>query len=239
MRAHRTIWSALILVQAKMATSKPDSVSGSAASVRSAALSVLLPLLAASAITWLEPMLGRLARDRPGIVPVAVMAIVVGLISPNSRRWLVSTLCFGVSLLALRDVIRALHLPSNLPLGFRESFYIRAYVCGWIVLAGLAAASAVGEALQPGAVWARRCYFLAAAVYFAGHGVLSFLKEPTWQSPVLVVIGIVALVGAWMADRMVDPEPEQEPLDDDLQAIVNRSSERAANLSRREWVEKR
>ena len=53
------------------------------------------------------------------------------------------------------------------------------------------------------------------------------------------MIGMVALVGAWMADRMVDPEPEEEPLDDDLQAIVTRSSERSANLSQREWVEKR
>src|SRR5512143_448663 len=76
--------------------------------VKAAALSVLLPLLAACLIIWLEPLLGQLAQDRPGIVPVVVLSLIVGIILPESRRWLLVTLCFGVALMAFRDAIRAL-----------------------------------------------------------------------------------------------------------------------------------
>src|SRR5690349_10252498 len=62
------------------------------------ALRVFLPLLAACAVIWLEPVFGTLALDRPGIVPVAVLSLIVGLISPGSRRWLFVTLCYSLSL---------------------------------------------------------------------------------------------------------------------------------------------
>jgi hypothetical protein len=203
-----------------------------------AALRIMLPLLAACFVVWLEPMLGRLAHERPGIVPVTLLSLVVGVLHPVSRRWLVSTLCFGVALLAVRDVLRALQLPAALPIGLQEPVFVKLYALGWAVLAALAGAAAVAEAVQPGAVWGRRCYFLAVAVYFTGHGTLGFLKEPTWRPAVMFVIGMMGLVGARMADRMVEPGPGEEPLEDDLKAIEDRSTERSALLTRREWVEK-
>jgi hypothetical protein len=201
-------------------------------------LRILLPLLVAGTLVWLEPVIGRLAHERPGIVPVALLSLAVGVLSPGSRRWLVSSLCFGVAILAFRDVFRAMHIP-DLPSGYQSSAYVKIYTLGWVTLGLLASTAAVGEAVRPGAVWGKRCYFLAVAVYFGGHGLLGYLREPNWKSIAMVVIGMVGLWGAFVADRLVEPPMEPEPLDEDLREIADRTSTRSAMLARREWLEKR
>lgn len=203
-----------------------------------AATQILLPLLAASLIIWLEPLIGQLAQDRPGIVPVVVLSLIVGLVLPDSRRWLLVTLCFGVALMAVRDAIRTLHFPNDLPVGLREPIHVQFYALAWIILGGLAACAAVVEALKPGNIWAKRCYVLAAALYFIGHGVLNYIRQPNFHSILLVLIGVLSLLGAWLAERSAEEEPEEEILEEDLRAIAVRSNEKTAAVVRREWVEK-
>lgn len=194
---------------------------------------ILVPLGIAYALLKAESTLGQLAKDRPGIVPVAMVALVAGFVLPFARRWLVVTLCFGVGLLALRDTFGEHLLPAQLDFEGVN----RIYPFGWGALAVLAFFAGIGEAVHPGSVWARRCYFGAAALYFLGHGVISFIKIPNWQSAVLAVVGVVALFGVKLADRVVEAEEEYEPLEEDIKAIVERQNERSSRLSSREWVD--
>jgi hypothetical protein len=195
-----------------------------------AALRLAVPFAIALIVIQMEPILGVLAQERPGIIPVAMVALVAGFLLPYARRWMIVTLCFGVSLLALKDTFRIVPLPAAIDYDVVEKIY----PFGWGALSLLAALAGVGEALRPGAVWARRCYFGAAALYFLGHGIVSFLKAANWQSMVLTVVGIVALCGVFMADKVVETEAIEEPEEDLLEPTPHKD-ERSARLAAREW----
>ncbi len=197
-----------------------------------AALRLAIPFAIALLVIQMEPILGVLAQERPGIIPVAMVALVAGFLLPYARRWMIVTLCFGVSLLALKDTFRIVPLPAAIDYDVVEKIY----PFGWGALSLLAALAGVGEALRPGAVWARRCYFGAAALYFLGHGIVSFLKAANWQSAVLTVVGVVALCGVFMADKVVETEVYEEPEEDLLEPTPHKD-ERSARLAAREWRE--
>ena len=192
---------------------------------------VLVPLAISLTLLKIEPVLGQLARDRPGIVPVSMVALVAGFLLPFARRWLIVTLCFGVGLLAMRDTFGE-HI---LPAGLDYVAFNKIYPFGWGALSLLAFSAGIGEAIHPGSIWARRCYFGAAALYFLGHGVVSFIKIANWQSAILTVVGLVALSGVFMADRVVEAENATEPVDEDIKALNDRQMERVSKLSAREW----
>ena len=181
----------------------------------------------------MESTLGQLAKERPGIVPVALVGLVAGFVLPFARRWLVVTLCFGVGLLALRDTFGTHLLPAALDFEGVN----RIYPFGWGFLAALAFFAGIGEAVHPGSVWARRCYFGVAALYFLGHGIISFIKVPNYQSGILAVVGLVALYGVRMADKVVEAEEEDEVLDEDIRAIIENQSDRSKKLASREWTD--
>jgi hypothetical protein len=198
-----------------------------------AVLRLAIPFAIAYLVIQMEPILGVLAQERPGIIPVAMVALVAGFLLPYARRWMIVTLCFGVSLLALKDALR-INVP--LPAAIDYDVVEKIYPFGWGALSLLAALAGVGEALRPSSVWARRCYFGAAALYFLGHGVVSFLKAANWQSAVLTVVGFVALCGVFMADKVVETEVYDEP-DEDLLEPTPQKDERSARLAAREWRE--
>ncbi|MEP6754240.1 MAG: hypothetical protein ABJA67_01965 [Chthonomonadales bacterium] len=194
---------------------------------------ILVPLGLSITLLKLEPVLGQLAQERPGIVPVSMVALIAGFLLPFARRWLIVTLCFGVGLLALRDTFGEHLLPAAVDFVFVN----RVYPFGWGALAILAFSAGVGEAIHPGSIWARRCYFGAAALYFLGHGVVSFIKVANYQSVILMMVGLVALSGVFMADRVVEAENEEEDVDEDIQAINDRQMERISKISSKEWKE--
>jgi hypothetical protein len=205
------------------------------------ALKVIAPLAVALLLTRMEPLLAALAKDRPGIIPVGLLALAACLLLPYARRFIVIVLCFGVALLAVNDSFRTVILPT-LPAAIDyESVNAvyqvvdKLYPFGWATLAALAAAAGFGQALYPDAVWPRRCYFGAAALYFLAHGLLSFMKGPNWQSAAMIVVGCVALSGAILADRLapLDIEPESE--EEDVVALVESRESRASRIAAREW----
>jgi hypothetical protein len=196
-------------------------------------LRLVIPLTAAFVVVRFENRLAAFAQDHPGILPVTLVALVAGLLYPAIRRWLIVTLCFGVGMLAMRDAFSVMRVPEQIDYLFLESLY----PYGWGLLALLACTAGAVEALSPGSVWARRCYFGAAFLYFFGHGALSFLRMHNWQSVVLMMSGLCSLYGIFTARRVVATELEMEAEDEDLRALEQQRELRAQRLAACEWHE--
>jgi hypothetical protein len=91
--------------------------------------------------------------------------------------------------------------------------------------------------LAPGAVWARRCYFGAAALYFSGLGINCYGPRGSWQAVVLCSTGITAAIGCIFAHRIVATEwieeTETEITDEAEQRL--RDAEHLRALRDKEW----
>ncbi len=199
-----------------------------------AIIRIILPLAAAFAVIRLEPFLTELVKSRPGVLPVAMFGLIGCLLIPRVRQMMIVTLCFGIMFLALQDAFGNPRVPAALDYLIVE----RLYPLAWGALALLAFASGVAEALRPGEVWARRCYFGAAAVYLCGHGLLAFLRYPSIQSAILFATGLFALAGVFLAARIVSREQEAE-MEEDLRALAFSMERRSLVTAAREWKEAR
>src|SRR2546425_407462 len=66
-------------------------------------LRIVLPAGAAYYVLQSDTALTAVAHSRPGVVPVAIAALLGGLLVPYVRQWLIVGLCFGIALLAVQD----------------------------------------------------------------------------------------------------------------------------------------
>ena len=176
----------------------------------------------------LGPRIAELARVRPGFVPVGMAVLLGGLLHPRVRHWFIISLCFSVSLLALKDTFR----PAPLPPAIDHTVFHAVYPFVWLTVAMLAAAAGVLEALNPGGIAARRCYFATASLYFMGHGFTMFLWEANWEGLVVLLTGIVAGFGVGFAHRLdfsVDSSTLMEEGD------IARAERRRAAIAAHEW----
>jgi len=200
---------------------------------RSPLLRLFGPLAAAYLLIQLEPYLTVWSQRRPGLLVVAMVALLGGMLLPHVRQLLIVTLCFGISLLALQDTFRPVLPPPTLDYAIVE----RMYPFAWALLALLAAIAGLMEALKPGSVWARRFYFGAASLYLSGRGLNGLLRYLNWESTVLLVTGIVAGVGVFFAHRIV--AAEVEALGEEMvETQGEHSARRAATVAAREWRDK-
>ena len=197
------------------------------------ALRLVIPFTLAYLVLALEAPLAAFAVNHPGLLPIALVSLVTCFLLPATRRWIVVTLCFGICLLAWRDTFRTVWIPPAIDYVFVEKIY----PFGWALLAALAFVAGIVEALRPGSLWARRCYFAAAAVYFGGHGLFSFVKYPNWQSAVMMSTGILAVFGMFNAHKIVANEKVDYPEDEDIRELAAENSRRTARLADREWRE--
>jgi|YelNatPaOPRAMG01_1025707.scaffolds.fasta_scaffold02844_17 low affinity Fe/Cu permease len=197
------------------------------------ALRLIIPLTLAFALLQMEPLFTWLARERPGILPVSMFALIGGLLVSRIRRWLIVILCYGICLLAMKDSFKVPLIPALIDYQFIETLY--PFI--WLFLAALAATAGSVEALSPGSVWARRSYFAAAGVYFSGHGLLSLLSYPNWEGLVMLATGIVAFIGVFLAQRIVASEIAAMPEDEDIRALAQMAEKRARHLQSKEWRE--
>ncbi len=192
------------------------------------------PLLLAYLLILSEPLLAALVRDRPGILPVAMVALVIGIVIARVRRWLIVTLCYGIGLLALGDLQHLVPLPPEMDYVLVE----QVYPYGWALLAIIALVAGAAEALYPASIWARRAYFAAAAVYLGGHGLIGILTRANYNDVILFLTGIFAAAGVFYAPKIVAREEQDERDDEDLRALQERAVERKKSLSRLEWQER-
>jgi len=195
---------------------------------------MVVPALIALLAVVLEPFFTNWVKGRETLLPLATLLILSVLLHPRLRHMLMIVLCYGVAFLAFRDVVRLnhVHLPPLLDYDFVDILRPVAL----LLVAGLSMTAAVAESVRPGTVWARRCYFGAAALYFIGLGVINYAWHGSWQSIVLCGTGITSLVGCVYAHRIVDEEEEDEQFaasDEVLQQA--REAAHYASLQAKEW----
>lgn len=199
------------------------------------AVRILVPLTAAFLAIVLEPFLTALAVSRPGVLPVAMVTLLGLLLLPRARRLLLVTLCYGVALLAFRDAFRVVPPPPLIDYDITEDLFPILRPLVWGMVAILAGTAGTLEAIEPGRVTARRCYFAAAALYFSGNGLLGLLRTVNWEALALLATGIGAAFGVLYAHRIVAAEKETEAEDDDIRALAELPAKRAALIAAREW----
>lgn len=197
---------------------------------------VFPPVLALVAV-YLEPTISAWAKGRTTALPLATLLLLSILLHPRLRYLLMITLCYGVSFLALRDILHSREVGLPVPLNFVEWEVVK--VIDLLMIAGLSAISAVTETVRPGTVWARRCYFVAAGLYFFGMGLVSYFRISNWQSILLMVTGVTSLVGCLFAHRIVATEAEEEWEDGPTDEMLQQAREAAhhAALQAKEWQE--
>jgi hypothetical protein len=208
-------------------------VQQNAKTIAIAAAPALLALLAVLS----EPYLTEWAKGREATLPLIMFGILASLLHPRLRTQLVITLCYGVAFLAIRDAFRLdkLHLPLQMNAELKETGIIIAL----LLIAALSIIAAIGETVNPGTVWTRRCYFSAAALYFTGLGINSFGLKGSWQAVMLCVIGLTSLIGCLFAHRIVAVEQEeareQKISDEAIQKLTEQQHQRT--LRDKEWHE--
>lgn len=190
----------------------------------------------AMAAVYYETAFSMWSRGHAAALPLVTLLLLCALLHPRLRHMLMITLCFGVSFLALRDIVRLPQNPLPSPLNYEEWEALR--VIDLLFVAALSAAAAVAETVRPGTVWARRCYFGAAALYFFGFGVLTYFRHTSWQAILLMGTGITAGIGCVFAHRIVatevvDRDEALLPSDEVLQQA--REATHRAALQAKEW----
>jgi hypothetical protein len=170
------------------------------------------------------------------VLPLAVIVLLLSLLSHRLRSALILTLCYGVAFMAVRDIKRVESQP--LPWFLNYDFLDHSRPAILLLIAGLSATAAFMETFHPGTVWARRCYFAAAALYFLGLGITHFREFHSWKAVLLCVTGVTAVFGCIFAERIVSAEQEDE--EDDLsdevvQGLVEADHHRS--LLAKEWHE--
>ena len=202
-------------------------------------MSFLLMTVSAAGLAFtavcIEPYLSKWSVARLEALPLATLLAVSILVHPRLRHLLMITLCYGVSFLALRDIVRLSNMWMPPQLRY-ESYEVGRNVA-LLAVAGLAATAGVVETRQQGTVWARRCYFGAACLYFLGLGVVNFLWHFSWQAVLLCGTGLTAGLGCIFADRIVATEAEEltESLPSDETLQQQREAAHRAKLQAREW----
>lgn len=190
-------------------------------------LHFLAPLALAGVAVGLDSQLMGLAAIRPGILPAAVFTLLAGVLVTRVRHWLIVTLCYVFAFMALRDAVYDTPLP-----GVHEMLLDRT---GWAIIAIVAAAAGLVESIRPRSVWARRCYFASAALYLLLHGLSGLVRHSNWGSVILLATGLTALIGIFLADRIVASEATSEPDEDDMRELAELPGKRSAALAAREW----
>jgi hypothetical protein len=214
-----------------MIESERNNQVGSVALILRKVMGALLPAVTAATLVYFEPTLSAWLVGRESVLPVAMILVLSAMVQPALRRVFVVALCYGVAFLALRDS----QLRQPLPSLVNYSLLVEVRPAVLIMIAGLAMIAAVSETVHPGTVWARRCYFGAAALYFTGLGVISCAWGVTWQAVMLCVTGIAAIAAFLFADRLGADDEEVETIDSDDAAQQEREAAHARALRSKEW----
>jgi hypothetical protein len=199
-----------------------------------AALAIMPAVLAYAAVS-LEYSLRSWARGRAAALPLILLLIGTSLLNPRLRNQIIAALCYGVAFLAIRDTYQIQNW--RLPIPMDKDLAETVILATLLLVAALSVIAAVAETLTPGTVWARRCYFGAAALYFTGLGISCYGPHGSWQAVVLCVTGVTAIFGCIFAPRIVASErsemAETEISDEAEQRL--RDAEHVRALRDKEW----
>jgi len=195
----------------------------------------LVPAVTAYVAVALEFTLRRWAHGRAAALPLIMLFIGTALLNPRLRHQLIIALCYGVAFLALRDISAT--RTWTLPFPVDPNLANAAVFSALFLISVLSGVAAISETFNPGTVWARRCYFGAAALYCGGLGVSCFGPHGSAQSIVLIGTGITAIAGCLFTDRIVGSEgvePTRPTITDEASQRL-RDAQHLRALRDREW----
>ena len=109
-------------------------------------------------------------KGRESALLFAVFVLLAAMMHQRIRQMLITTLCYGVACLALRDMFQS--KAAVLPPAYDYVFMEKGRMIALLLVALLAATAGLTETLRPGTTLARRLYFGASSLYFSGLGVL-------------------------------------------------------------------
>lgn len=176
-----------------------------------------LPAVIAAGAVAMEAPVTAWVKGRESALLAAVFVLLAAMMHQRIRQMLITTLCYGVACLALRDMLQS--RGAVLPPAYDYVWVGNGRIVALLLVALLAATAGLTETLRPGTTLARRLYFGASSLYFSGLGVLNFVWHGTWQSVLLCFTGVVAFFGCLYADRIVAAEeeaPDEAQPDDEL-----------------------
>lgn len=200
--------------------------------VKKFVLFVFPPTLACSVVMF-EAILTGWMYGRGAALPIVMFIIGSALLNKSLRHFVVVTLCYGVSFLAIRDTLRIdkWNFALNLPPDIEETLVMIVL----LLVASLAGISGVMETLKPGTILAGRSYFAAAGIYFMGIGLNLYVEKQSWQAVVLIGTGVTAIIGCFFVDRFVlTQEEEEEEISDEAEQAA-RVQQHRERLAKREW----
>lgn len=194
-----------------------------------------LPAVIAAGAVSMESVVTAWVKGRESALLFAVFILLAAMMHQRIRQMLITTLCYGVACLALRDMLQT--KAAVLPPAYDYVFMVQGRQCALLLVAALAATAGLTETLRPGTTLARRLYFGASSLYFSGLGVLNYVWHGTWQSVLLCITGVVALFGCIYADRIVAAEEEEaeEEQPDDETLHREREAAHLRVLQAKEW----
>jgi len=164
-----------------------------------------LPAVIAAGAVAMEAPVTAWVKGRESALLAAVFVLLAAMMHQRIRQMLITTLCYGVACLALRDMLQS--RGAVLPPAYDYVWVGNGRIVALLLVALLAATAGLTETLRPGTTLARRLYFGASSLYFSGLGVLNFVWHGTWQSVLLCFTGVVAFFGCLYADRIVAAAP--------------------------------
>jgi hypothetical protein len=170
------------------------------------------------------------------MLPILLFMLLSAILHPRLRALMIVTLCYGVAGMALRDAFFARSIP--MPPDMDYLILDTARPIALCIIAALALAAAIGETRQPGTVWARRCYFSAAGLYFIGIGLINIGWHSSWRGYMLLATGLIALGGCLYAPLIVASEQEASLPDapaDEAQFQQERDDKHQRTLRIKEW----
>jgi hypothetical protein len=172
------------------------------------------------------------ANSHEATLLLILFALVGSLLHPQMRLVVITSLCYGVAFLSARDIF----LPLGLT-GLRSGFWQHVRMSALFIVSLLTLSSAIAESWSPGTVWARRCYFGGAALYFLGTGVINYHFFHSWQSIMMITTGFAAAAGCIYANKIVEMEREdavESPSNDD-RPIESTYTAHVQALEAKEW----
>lgn len=168
-------------------------------------LETILPLALAVLAVQLKGILRQTAGTSVSTLLLAL--VVIAFLIPQLRRYTLVVICFGVCVFSLHRTWEGLR-----SVDWQEAVWTDyAFVLMWLGIALFSGAAGIGEVWFESPRWSQRSYLLAVALYFIGHGGSEWLQGKRALALFLVLVGTVALGGAWWMGSERKPLPATPP----------------------------
>lgn len=168
-------------------------------------LETLIPLLIGVLAVQIKRVLHQMGGTSASTVLLAL--VVIGLLIPQLRRYVLVLICFGVCVFALNRMWEGFRMVD-----WGEAVWTDyAFVAMWFGIAFSSGLAGVGEVWFNGPRWSQQSYLVAVALYFIGHGGSEWLQGKRMFAVFLLIVGLVALGGAWWVGMSRTPVTEPAP----------------------------